>query len=198
MLNTVMKFLSGAVSVYTLLIIFRVIGSWLQGPYSRNLSTGPLARLTDPYLNWFRRFPFLMVGTLDFSPVAALIALSVAGNVFNSIAAFGRVSLGLALGLLVSAVWSAVSFFLLLYIILIALRAFGIVAQWNPASPLWRTLDMLLHPVISPIIDRIPGSRRGGTYLRHLLMIGAGLFALRFAGGLLMARLVAMLHKMPF
>jgi len=57
---------------------------------------------------------------------------------------------------------------------------------------------MLLHPVISPIIDRIPGSRRGGTYLRHLLMIGAGLFALRFTGGLLMARLVAMLHKMPF
>lgn len=198
MLNSIMKLLSGLVSIYTLLIIIRIMSSWMQGPGGRNLSIGPLARITDPYLNWFRRFPFLMVGNLDFSPVAALIALSVAGNVFNAIAAFGRVSLGLILSLLASALWSALAFILLLYIILIALRALGIIFQLNPGSALWRTFDMLIHPVYSFITEKLLGSSRGGTYLRNLIFAGLVLFLLRLSGSFLAIRLAILLRKMPF
>ena len=197
MLSNLMKALSGIVSIYTLLIVARIVLAWFQGPYGRNVSTGLLARVTDPFLNYFRRFHFLMMGNLDFSPVAALIVLSVAGNIFNSVAAFGRVTLGLVLALVVSAVWSAAAFFLFLFIVLIAIRAFGILARLNSASPFWRTLDMILHPVLFPITDKLMGGR-GVTYLKGLLVGGAALFAVRVFGGFLAGRLVTMLQKMPF
>lgn len=197
MLSSVMKFLSTLVSLYTLVIIVRIIMTWFHGPHGAGRPMEFLARITDPYLNYFRGFPFLRIGNFDFSPVAALIVLSVGGNILNSIAAFGKVTLGLVLALFLSAIWSAAAFFLTLFLILIVIRAVGIIVGINSASPFWRTLDMLLNPVLLPISRLILGGRHT-TYLNGLFIGAAVLLGLRIIGGFAVHRLVLLLQGLPF
>ena len=197
MLSSIMKMLSAILSIYTLIIIVRIMMSWFHGPGGGDRTLGFLSRITDPYLDYFRRFPFLRIGNLDFSPVAALIVLSVAGNILNSVAAFGRVTLGLVLALIVAALWSAAAFFLGLFLVLIVIRALGLILRINSASPFWRTLDMMLNPVLFPITDKVLGGRRG-SYMSGLFTGGAVLLAMRIFGGFVVHRLVILLQKLPF
>ena len=64
-MQQVMRFISGALSVYMILIFIRVLMTWFQGAnYGRAMEI--LRSVTDPYLYWFRRFPFLRAGSMDF------------------------------------------------------------------------------------------------------------------------------------
>lgn len=66
--------ISTAFTVYTLLIIGRILLSWIpHNPYN------PVVRfvyeLTDPYLNIFRRV-IPPLGMIDISPIVAILVLS--------------------------------------------------------------------------------------------------------------------------
>lgn len=63
-------------SIYTLLIIARIIGSWFP-EYANHPWMKNVAGLVDPYLDIFRTFIPPIGGTLDVSPVVALFALSI-------------------------------------------------------------------------------------------------------------------------
>ncbi|WP_319563210.1 YggT family protein [Marispirochaeta sp.] len=92
-MQQVMRFISGALSVYMILIFIRVLMTWFQGAsYGRAMEI--LRSITDPYLYWFRRFPFLRTGAMDFSPLAALIVLVIILNITNRIALTGNISPG--------------------------------------------------------------------------------------------------------
>lgn len=72
-MSLIVDVVSAAFSVYSLLIIGRILLSWIpHNPYN------PVVRfvyeLTDPYLNIFRRVipPF---GMIDISPIVALLVL---------------------------------------------------------------------------------------------------------------------------
>jgi len=78
------------VYVYAILIIVRIVLSWVQQmrplPYNRFLSAGVgfVNDVTDPYLNVFRRFlPPLKIGpgALDLSPTIGLLFLFVVGGI---------------------------------------------------------------------------------------------------------------------
>ncbi len=79
-------YLSTLIYVYTLLIILHIVVQLLfsfgvKPPYSR-ASDAVLRFLRDvcePYLRIFRRF-IPMFGSFDFSPIVAIIVLSVVGN----------------------------------------------------------------------------------------------------------------------
>jgi YggT family protein len=79
-------YLSTLIYVYTLLIILHIVVQLLfsfgvKPPYSR-ASDAVLTFLRDvcePYLRIFRRF-IPMFGSFDFSPIVAIIVLSVVGN----------------------------------------------------------------------------------------------------------------------
>ncbi|MDR3201343.1 MAG: YggT family protein [Spirochaetales bacterium] len=192
-----MKFCSTFVSIYTLLIIVRIMMSWLSGAASYGAVARFLVRVTDPYLNFFRRFTFFRFGLFDFSPVLALIVLSVAGNVFLSLAAFVRVTFGLVLALLIARVWAALAFFLGMFIFLIILRLIGIFARLNAASPFWRYIDMILTPVLSPI-TRLFFRGRSIPYGTGLIAGGLFLLAVRILGELAISRFVLLVQKIPF
>jgi YggT family protein len=72
--------------VYTILIIFNVILSWVQQfrplPYNLPLRavTGFIEESTNPYLNVFRSF-IPRIGPLDISPIVAILVLSILGGV---------------------------------------------------------------------------------------------------------------------
>jgi hypothetical protein len=76
-----------------------------------------LCRITDPYLDWFRRFSSLRIGALDLSPLAAMAVLSVLNSVFLTLGRYGVITLGLILALILQALWSAASFILSFFII---------------------------------------------------------------------------------
>jgi YggT family protein len=197
MLVQIVKFLSTILSLYTLLIIIRIIMTWFHGPFGAGKPMAYLAGITDPYLNYFRRFGIFQIGQFDFSPVAALIFLSVVGNILNSVAAFGRVTLGIILALFLGTVWSAAAFFLVLFLILIVVRAVGIIAGINSASPFWRTMDTMVKPILTPLTDLLLGGKTT-TYLNGLLIGAAALLLARIAGGFIVRELILLLQKLPF
>lgn len=79
--------------VYTVLILIAVVLSMYQGfggrlPYSRPLRalTGFVEQVTDPVLRAFRRI-VPMIGPLDLSPMVAVIAIGLIGNLIARLVA---------------------------------------------------------------------------------------------------------------
>ena len=85
--NTVADYVGAVFLVYLVLIIIRVLLSWIpRMPYNRTLRAvvGFIEEVTDPYLNVFRRFLPPVGGgafALDLSPILAIILLIIAQQV---------------------------------------------------------------------------------------------------------------------
>ena len=69
---------SNAIQIYSWALIIYILMSWFPG--ARESSIGEfLGRITEPYLEVFRRF-IPPLGMIDFSPIAAILALELAGT----------------------------------------------------------------------------------------------------------------------
>ena len=67
-----------AVQIYTYILIASILLSWL--PNAKESSFGQLlSRLTDPYLDIYRRI-IPPIGMIDFSPIIAIFALNLASQ----------------------------------------------------------------------------------------------------------------------
>lgn len=67
--------LSQTLSIYSLMLIVRVLLTWFPNVDWSNPIFSTLRQLTDPYLNIFRSI-IPSFGGMDFSPMLAIIALS--------------------------------------------------------------------------------------------------------------------------
>jgi uncharacterized protein YggT (Ycf19 family) len=81
------EFLSALITVYTIIIIAWVVASLVfsmgaRVPYSRPLNAALdfLRDVTEPYLRLFRRLP-LRIGPFDLTPIVAIFALQIVGNI---------------------------------------------------------------------------------------------------------------------
>ena len=85
--GTVADYVGAVFLVYLVLIIIRVLLSWIpRMPYNRTLRAvvSFIEEVTDPYLNVFRRFLPPVGGgafALDLSPILAIILLIIAQQV---------------------------------------------------------------------------------------------------------------------
>lgn len=70
-------------TIYTLLLLTRVIGSWFPR-FARSKGMRFVAFYTDPYLNLFRRI-IPPVGMMDLSPMVAFFALQMLQYFFLAI-----------------------------------------------------------------------------------------------------------------
>jgi len=61
-------------TVYTLMIVVRIFGSWFPS-FQRSRFMHFIAHYTDPYLNIFRRFIPPIGGVLDLSPLIGFFVL---------------------------------------------------------------------------------------------------------------------------
>ena len=144
-MSQLMGFLSSIVSIYMMIVFFRIILSWFSWMRGGRLQE-ILAKVTDPYLNWFRRLP-LRVGFLDLSPIVAIAVLSLVNRLFATIALHQRISLGIILMMVLQMAWSMVSFLLIFIMIVFALRFIAYVARFNTYNPFWRIVDNIYQPV---------------------------------------------------
>lgn len=85
--NTIADYVGAVFLVYLVLIIIRVLLSWIpRMPYNPTLRAvvGFIEEVTDPYLNVFRRFLPPVGGgafAMDLSPILAIILLIIAQQV---------------------------------------------------------------------------------------------------------------------
>jgi YggT family protein len=194
-MRTLFSILGGLTSLYMLVISLRIILTWFRGnEYGRPVEI--LCRITDPYLNWFRRIPGLRAGFLDLSPIAALAVLSMANRIFATLAFYGVITLGIVLAMLIEALGSAFNFLLLFFIVVLVLRLIAYLGNMNIYNPFWRIVDTISQPLLYRI-NRIFFGRRIIRYLNSLILSIAILAALALVLRFLMPRLVRFLASLP-
>jgi YggT family protein len=187
--------LAGAAGLYSLLIFIRIIFTWFGGAvYGKPVEL--LARVTDPYLDWWRRSLKLQMGFLDLSPIAGIAALSLTQTVFSVLARYGRISLGIILYVALLAIWSAASFILGFCLVIIILRFIAYITNRNIYSPFWRVIDSISQPLLYRI-NRIIFGRRLVNYLTGLIVAAASLGVIMIGGGFAVRLLAGLLSKLP-
>ena len=168
-MQAIAQFISTLLSLYSFIIVIRIFLSW--GGLGASRFGGFytfITRITDPYLNIFRRFPGMQRGVLDFSPVLAMIVLGIVNNMFTILADQGRITLGIILALIVQAVGSVLSFFITIFIILFAIRLLLEYRQTPNSIQYISILDNLLSGMQSRIHRLIYRGREIPT--RNLLV----------------------------
>ncbi|MDR1618033.1 MAG: YggT family protein [Treponema sp.] len=204
-MRLIMKFLAALTGLYTFLIFVRVITSWFAG--SRNGSFGSfggygrplelLRRVTDPYLSWWSRFSFLRAGYLDLSPIAGMAFLSLLRNIFGVAAETGQIRLGIILFIALSSLWSALSFVIGFFIVVLVLRLIAFITNRNVYGGFWRVIDTISRPVLYRI-TRIFFRSRIINYLSGLIISILTLIFLFTAGGIAVRIVFPFLPRLPF
>jgi YggT family protein len=189
-----MNLLAGIAGLYILLIFIRVILSWF-GNVRFGRPAEILGIITDPYLNWWRRFP-LRAGPLDLSPILGMTVLSLAQTIFSTLAVYHAISLGIVLAIILSSLWSVAAFFLVFFILVLGLRLFACLTGQNIYSNFWRIVEVIAQPVLYRI-SRIIFGNRLVNYRTGMIVSIAALLVLLIAGIFVVGLGTNLLFELP-
>ena len=192
----IFSFIAAAAVVYSLLIFIRIIISWLGGAVTGK-PVNFLTRVTDPYLDWWRRTLNLRLGFLDLSPVAAIAALSLVQSIFGTLSRFDRITIGNILAIVLMSFWSVVSFLLGFCLLIIILRLIAYITNRNVYASFWQAIDTISQPLLYRI-NRIIFGRRIPGYLKGIITSLFLLAAIWIGGKYAMPRLARLLFRLPF
>ncbi|MDR2419085.1 MAG: YggT family protein [Treponema sp.] len=171
-----MNILATLTSLYMILIFVRIILTWFsEAEYGK--SPKILYDITEPYLKWFRRFTGIRAGMLDLSPIVAMTVISLVNQIFLFLARYGRIRLGIILAMLVSALWSVVSFLLGFFTVILVLRLIAYLSRQDIYyTPFWKIIDTISQPVLYRIKRILFGPRivnyRNGLIVSILTLAG--------------------------
>ena len=143
--DTIIRVITGAIWLETLLIIASVIVSWLPVPRWHPLVRA-LHAVVDPVLRPFKRILPPIAG-FDFSPLLAIIVLRAISSLVSSLGLGGPVSVVATLvGVVAQLVLAVLLFLALLVGLRLVLTAFK-PSPWNPAV---RFIDRASDPLVRP------------------------------------------------
>jgi YggT family protein len=182
--------------LYLFLLSARLLLSWFSGT-SMGRPWELLRRVTDPYLGLFYRFRFLRRGLLDFTPIVAMLVLVVLLNLVNELIRGGRITVGLVASSVLLAAWSGASFLLLLFIVVGVLRCIPLVFRALPGATLWKTLDLLVQPLVSAV-SRLLRLEGRASYVQRLLLTLGLLLVAWLLGRIAVVGLARVLARLPF
>ena len=94
-------------SLYTMLIVVDIILKWLY-PNSTGRSSRMISKLTDPFLNFFRRFRISRIGYIDISPPLAVLTLSIINQILGRIREMGNITLWAIIAIIISSIWNVI------------------------------------------------------------------------------------------
>jgi YggT family protein len=195
-MQLIFRFLAAAAGLYSLLIFIRIIISW----FGDNFSGRPvdlLFRITDPYLDWWRRALNLRFGFIDLSPLAAVAFLSMFQSILGALSRFDRVTFGNILSIVLLSAWSIASFVLWFCALVIILRFIAYMTNRNIYSPFWRAVDTISQPILYRI-NRIFFGRRIPGYLKGIFVSIIALVVLWIAGRFIVMFLARLFSGLPF
>ena len=194
-MQLIFKILSSAVSIYIILIFIRIIITW----FSRDYYSKPvelLCRITDPYIDWWRKVLNLRLGFLDLSPIVGIAALSVLRSILYTITYYKKITVGSVLGIILISAWSIVSFILGFCVIVLVLRLFAFFTNRDIYTPFWKIIESISQPLLYKT-NRIIFGNKIGSYLKGILITILILTAIWIAGGFIMPRLANLLLSLP-
>lgn len=198
-MNFIFRLLSSVVMIYSLLCTIRIILTWIpQVAYSPFASF--LSRICDPFLNIFRGFRFLQLGSIDFSPALALCVLTALSQVCSSLGNGGKITISGILVLCVNLIFSLVGTFIGFFILLLIIRLVILLinkGDYYSSSPILQNIDRS----ISPLVYKLAASFSGGkkmTYQRALIIALILLFLLRIILEVACSLISGLLFKLPF
>ncbi|SIQ89649.1 YggT family protein [Alkalispirochaeta americana] len=197
MIQPIARVASSLLSLYMMVIFIRIIMTWFRGVhYGRAYLF--LTSITDPYLDWFRRNTPVRLGMMDFSPVVGILALGFAQNILTEVAHTGTVTMSFLLLVIVSSVWSVVSFFFTIFLILGLIRLAGILAGLDTGGGrFWIVIEQILNPVLQVVVR--PFLRGRFTNYRDSLLIYCGVLLAVLVGGRFLLRFIlALIGQIPF
>jgi YggT family protein len=195
-MRIVMNILASLTGLYMLLAFIRIMLTWF-GSAQYGKPAEILGRITDPYLDWWRRSVPIRAGSLDLSPIAGMVFLSLLQNIFSVTARFGSISLGIILAIILSAVWSALSALLGFFLIVLILRFIAYITNRNIYGVFWHVVDLISQPILYRI-NRLFFKNRIINYLSSLILSSLFLLALLIAGNLAVRAGSELLLRLPF
>jgi len=195
MLSRLLLSISSAITVFSMLIMVRIILSWF--PQMAWSTPGRfLARICDPWLNWFRRFRFSRAGGFDFSPVLAMGSLFLLSSILSRIALTGTITVGLIIALILQLVFSFVGFLLNLLIIILVLRILSLVFSRSPAGRFWERVDMILYTPVTRISALF--SVKPAQWQKALIITGVVLIFFRIGLAVAEPFILGAIRSLPF
>jgi YggT family protein len=94
-LRAVAELLHLLINLFIIIIIIRSVMSWM-GNIPPNTFTITLRRMTDPIFRWVHRtFPFMIVGSIDISPIVICVALYFIDSLLYGILMDAAINMGL-------------------------------------------------------------------------------------------------------
>jgi YggT family protein len=199
-MHLLINFLTITLNIYSILLLVRIMLSWFslsQGGRLLEL----LSRVTDPYLGWWRQNLNLRLGYIDFSPVAAIAFLSMVQNIMFTISrsmntGAGRITFSYILAVALASIWSAVSFIIIFFLIIIILRMIAYFTNRNIQSVFWGTIDSISRPLLYRINRLIFGNRLT-SYTKSIIFSALFLAGVRIGGGYLIKLICDLLTRTP-
>ncbi|MFA6689253.1 MAG: YggT family protein [Sphaerochaetaceae bacterium] len=156
-LMTLANIAATLLSLYSLLIWIRIILTWIRVPGSQwngggNPFVNFLSKIVDPYLNLFQGFTALKRSHIDFTPLVAMAVLSIVQSLLRIFGAYGRLTLGLALGLVVKTLWSYIfSLFFWFFMAMLAIRLIFCYRRSPNSIQYIRMLDSMLGGILNRV-----------------------------------------------
>jgi YggT family protein len=194
-MRLIFNILSSAVSIYILLIFIRIIISW----FSRDFYSKPvelLCRITDPYIDWWRKILNLRLGFIDLSPIVGIAVLSVLRSILYTITYYNKITFGSVLGIILMSAWSIASFILGFCVIVLVLRLFAYLTNRDIYTPFWKIVESISQPLLYKA-NRIIFGNKIGSYLKGILITILILTVIWIGGGFIIPRLTNLLLGLP-
>ncbi|MBR5097189.1 MAG: YggT family protein, partial [Treponema sp.] len=187
--------LAGAISIYSLLCVVRIILTWIPGGSYTGVGRF-LSAICDPFLNAFR-FGWLSFGAIDFSPLFALAVLTGLTILFQNLGDGARITLAAILVLVVEIAWSIIRSILTFLLIILVVRLIVFLTGADRSSSLWSQIDASLNPLVYSITRFFSGSRPI-AYKNALILAIVLTLILRVGGVFAIGGLVAICKMIPF
>ncbi len=164
----VCSILANLVGIYSLLIVIRIIFSWIDNIQRANAwrngynfqgqnstiskISKALGSFIDPYLNLFKGITSLRRTHLDLTPLVAIMVLNLFQSIFNIVAISGRITIGVILALIVSLAWDSFFSYILFFLIVLLIIRFFVGRSNSYKAQNWLNA---IDPIINSPVQKV-------------------------------------------
>lgn len=177
------RFIAILLSVYGILIWIRILLSWFsvfgrgEGPVASTLGA-----IVDPYLRLFKKAKWMRYGSLDFSPILALLVLSVAQSLLGAYADYGILTWGMTIYVIIHQAWSYIGIPFGFFLVIVLFARLVYCYDRSPRSlAAIRALDGLVGGIVNFwqgfFFRHRPVSDRTAVWTAFLMTLGLFIFA---------------------
>ena len=133
-----------------MLIVVDIILKWLYaGPKGRAIMM--IAKLTDPFINFFKRFRISRIGYIDISPLLAVLVLSIVNQILGRLRELGSITLWAVVAIIISSIWNVIMTLLLAVLVVAVVRYLLLMFTTNKMTSFVNSCDVFFIPLSSQI-----------------------------------------------